>query len=62
MFTALTAGAEVPSELDASLTLLGRVFFADLALLSVGDITVEQCIGELRTAAQRILISPPLGE
>jgi TetR/AcrR family transcriptional regulator, cholesterol catabolism regulator len=62
MFTALTAGAEVPSELDASLTLLGRVFYADLALLSVGDITVELCIDELRTAARRILISPPLGE
>ena len=37
------------------MTLLGRVFFADLALLSVGDITIEQCIDELRTAAQRIL-------
>jgi AcrR family transcriptional regulator len=58
MFTALTAGAEVPDELDASLTLLGRVFFADLALLSVGDITVEQCITELRVAAQRILTGP----
>jgi TetR/AcrR family transcriptional regulator, cholesterol catabolism regulator len=57
MFQALTAGAEVPTALDASLTLLGRVFFADLALLSVGDITIEQCIDELRTAAQRILIS-----
>ena len=55
MFTALTAGAEVPDEFDASLTLLGRVFFADLALLSVGDITVEQCTAELRTAARRIL-------
>jgi AcrR family transcriptional regulator len=57
MFQALTAGAEVPTALDASLTLLGRVFFADLALVSVGDITIEQCIDELRTAAQRILIS-----
>ena len=58
MFQALTAGAEVPAALDASMTLLGRVFFADLALLSVGDITVDQCIDELRTAAQRILIGP----
>ncbi len=57
MFSALTAGTEVPNELDASLTLLGRVFFADLALLSVGDITIEQCLDELRTAARRILIS-----
>lgn len=57
MFSALTAGAEVPAEFDASLTLLGRVFFADLALLSVGDITTEQCITELRIAASRIL--PP---
>ncbi|MGZ5364802.1 MAG: TetR/AcrR family transcriptional regulator [Mycobacterium sp.] len=56
MFQALTAGAEAPPELDASMTLLGRVFFADLALLSVGDITIEQCIAELRTAAQRFLI------
>ncbi|MCP9275915.1 TetR/AcrR family transcriptional regulator [Mycolicibacterium arenosum] len=55
MFTALTAGADVPADFDASLTLLGRVFFADLALLSVGDITVDQCIDELRTAATRIL-------
>lgn len=58
MFQALTAGADVPAELDASMTLLGRVFYADLALLSVGDITVEQCITELRVAAQRILIGP----
>lgn len=58
MFQALTAGAEMPADMDASMTLLGRVFFADLALLSVGDITIEQCIGELRIAAQRILISP----
>jgi TetR/AcrR family transcriptional regulator, cholesterol catabolism regulator len=59
MFKALTAGADVSAELDASMTLLGRVFFADLALLSVGDITIEACIDELRTAAQRILINPP---
>lgn len=58
MFKALTAGADVPAELDASMTLLGRVFFADLALLSVGDITIEACVDELRTAAQRILINP----
>ena len=58
MFQALTAGAEVPAALDTSMTLLGRVFFADLALLCVGDITVDQCIDELRTAAQRILIGP----
>ena len=38
------------------MTLLGRVFFADLALLSVDDISVDQCIEELRTAAQRLLI------
>jgi AcrR family transcriptional regulator len=55
MFAALTAGADAPQAMDASMTLLGRVFFADLALLSVGDITIEQCIDELRTAAQRIL-------
>lgn len=58
MFKALTAGADVPAELDASMTLLGRVFFADLALLSVGDITIQACVDELRTAAQRILINP----
>jgi AcrR family transcriptional regulator len=57
MFQALTAGAEMPAALDTSMTLLGRVFFADLALLSVGDISIEQCIDELRTAAQRILIN-----
>ena len=57
MFDALTAGTEPPPAMDAAMTLLGRVFFADLALLSVGDITVEQCIDELRTAAQRILLS-----
>ena len=37
------------------MTVLGRVFFADLALLGVGDITVEQCITELRLAAGRLL-------
>ncbi|ETZ98742.1 hypothetical protein I547_5859 [Mycobacterium kansasii 824] len=45
----------MPATLDPSMTLLGRVFFADLALLGVGDISVEQCIEELRTAAQRLL-------
>ncbi|WP_319457651.1 MULTISPECIES: helix-turn-helix domain-containing protein [unclassified Mycobacterium] len=64
MFQALTAGAadELPAGLEASMTLLGRVFFADLALLSVGDIDIEQCIGELRTAAQRILLAETSGE
>ncbi len=58
MFDALTAGTDPPRAMDAAMTLLGRVFFADLALLSVGDITVEQCIDELRTAAQRIYSAP----
>lgn len=58
MFDALTAGADAQAAMGASMTLLGRVFFADLALLSVGDITIEQCIDELRTAAQRILLNP----
>ena len=63
MFLALMDGAsdgarEVPESLsrDPSMTVLGRVFFADLALLGVGDITVEQCIAELRLAARRLLI------
>jgi TetR/AcrR family transcriptional regulator, cholesterol catabolism regulator len=59
MFLALMDGAveDVPASLslDPVMTLLGRVFFADLALLGVGDITVEQCITELRLAAQRLL-------
>lgn len=57
MFRALLAGAveDMSVSLDPSMTLLGRVFFADLALLGVGDITVEQCIEELRTAARRLL-------
>ncbi|EUA07661.1 bacterial regulatory s, tetR family protein [Mycobacterium kansasii 732] len=57
MFRALLAGGvdDIPATLDPSMTLLGRVFFADLALLGVGDISVEQCIEELRTAAQRLL-------
>ncbi|ORB83971.1 hypothetical protein B1987_09370 [Mycobacterium kansasii] len=57
MFRALLAGAvdDVPASLDPSMTLLGRVFFADLALMGVGDISVEQCIEELRTAARRLL-------
>ena len=57
MFEALTAGAAdgLPAGMEASMTLLGRIFFADLALLSVGDIGVDQCIEELRTAAARIL-------
>lgn len=54
MFGALTPGT---ADGSGALTLLGRVFFADLALLSVGDITAEQCIDELRTAARCIL--PP---
>lgn len=59
MFLALLSGAgeDVPESLslDPAITLLGRVFFADLALLGVGDITVEQCIAELRLAASRLL-------
>ena len=58
MFAALTAGADAPQAMDASMTLLGRVFFADLALLSVGDITIEQCIDELRTAAAGLRCLP----
>lgn len=60
MFLALLGGAgqDVPQSLsiDPAMTLLGRIFFADLALLGVGDITVEQCIAELRLAASRLLI------
>ena len=63
MFLALMGGAveDVPTtlSLDPAMTLLGRVFFADLALLGVGDITVEQCIAELRMAAQRLLPGTP---
>ncbi|HTQ18216.1 TetR/AcrR family transcriptional regulator [Mycobacterium sp.] len=59
MFLDLLGGAveNVPESLslDPALTVLGRVFFADLALLGVGDITVEQCITELRLAAHRLL-------
>jgi AcrR family transcriptional regulator len=58
MFLALLGGAtNVPESLslDPAMTVLGRVFFADLALLGVGDITVEQCIAELRLAARRLL-------
>ncbi|KAA1250048.1 hypothetical protein F0Q45_11725 [Mycobacterium simiae] len=60
MFRALLAGAveEMPASLDPSMTLLGRVFFADLALLGVGDITVERCTEELRTAARRLMTDP----
>jgi AcrR family transcriptional regulator len=64
MFLALLAGAvEIPGNapeslsLDPAMTLLGRVFFADLALLGVGDISVEQCIDELRVAARRLLLN-----
>ena len=55
MFRALLAGAvdNTPASLDTSMALLGRIFFADLTLLSVGDITAEQCIAELRLAARR---------
>ncbi len=59
MFLDLLGGAveNVPESLslDPAMTVLGRVFFADLALLGVGDITVEQCITELRLAARRLL-------
>lgn len=57
MFQALLAGAvdSMPESLDLSMKLLGRVFFADLALLSVDDLGVEECIAELKTAAWRLL-------
>jgi AcrR family transcriptional regulator len=59
MFLDLLGGAvdNVPESLsfDPAMTVLGRVFFADLALLGVGDITVEQCITELKLAASRLL-------
>ncbi|MBX9982426.1 MAG: TetR/AcrR family transcriptional regulator [Mycobacterium gordonae] len=59
MFLDLLGGAveNVPESLslDPAMTVLGRVFFADLALLGVGDITVEQCIDELHLAAWRLL-------
>lgn len=57
MFQALLAGAvdSMPESLDLSMKLLGRVFFADLALLSVDDLSVEECIAELKTAAWRLL-------
>lgn len=57
MFQALLAGVvdNMPESLDLSMRLLGRVFFADLALLSVDDLTVEECITELKTAAARLL-------
>lgn len=65
MFLALIGSAlddsrDVPESLsvDPPMTVLGRIFFADLALLGVGDITVEQCIAELRLAAWRLLIDP----
>ncbi|MGD9620084.1 MAG: TetR/AcrR family transcriptional regulator [Mycolicibacterium sp.] len=57
MFQALLAGAVdgLPESLDLPMRLLGRVFFADLALLSVDDLTVEECIAELKAAAARLL-------
>lgn len=57
MFQALLGGAidTLPESLDLSMKLLGRVFFADLALLSVDDMSVEECVAELKTAAQRLL-------
>ncbi|CAM3272494.1 TetR/AcrR family transcriptional regulator [Mycobacterium intermedium] len=68
MFLNLLGGAiggwrEVPESLtlDPSLTVLGRVFLADMVLLGVGDITIDQCIEELRLAAQRLLIGPANG-
>lgn len=65
MFVALLGGAvdDVPEAwpVDPMMTILGRVFFADLALMGVGDITAEQCIAELRLAAQRLLIDPTAG-
>ena len=49
--------SELPSEMQSSLTLLGRVFMADLTLLSVGDISAEQCIEELKICARRLLVT-----
>ncbi len=48
MFQARLAGAVdgIPEGLDLSMKLLGRVFFADLALLSVDDLSV--CVGVAR--------------
>lgn len=59
MFRALLAGAvpAVPPVLDAPLTLLGRVFFADLALLGAGDIDAARATAELKLAARRLLVA-----
>lgn len=70
MFQSLMAGAipalpEPPESLTVPLTLLGRVFFADLALMGAGDIDASQCVTELQFAARRLLIdthSNNLGE
>ncbi|MCA9771137.1 MAG: TetR/AcrR family transcriptional regulator [Myxococcales bacterium] len=43
------------ADMPMSLVLLGRVFFADLSLLSVGDISPEQCAAELRHATRALL-------
>jgi TetR/AcrR family transcriptional regulator, cholesterol catabolism regulator len=64
MFQSLMGGAidDMPDSLDLSMKLLGRVFFADLALLSVGDLSVEDCIAELKTAAWRLLVDNTSGD
>ncbi len=57
LFVSLVGGGVATvaaGELD-QITLLGRVFFADLALLSVGDISSAQCVAELKTAASALL-------
>ncbi|MFO0547743.1 MAG: helix-turn-helix domain-containing protein [Polyangiaceae bacterium] len=62
MFRALLAGALGVSSSSAgepmpeSLTLLGRVFFADLALLGAGDLTAAECVLELKAAARRLMM------
>lgn len=47
----------LPAALERPLTLLGRVFFADLALLGAGDLTAEECVAELELAARSLLTS-----
>lgn len=59
MFLDLLGGAvdDVPESLSLApeMTVLGRVFMADVALLGVGDISAEQCIVDLRLAARCLL-------
>ncbi len=37
-------------------TILGRILFANLSLLSVGDITAEMCKAELKLVADRVVL------